>query len=892
MTSSADIRRAFLDFFQTNDHTIIASSPLVPRNDPTLLFANSGMVQFKNAFTGVETRPYQRATTAQKCLRAGGKHNDLENVGYTARHQTFFEMLGNFSFGDYFKDTAIDLAWTLITREFGLPADRLMVTIYADDDEAYTAWRRISGLPDERIIRIGTSDNFWRMGDTGPCGPCSEIFYDHGPAVAGGPPGSPDADGDRFVEIWNLVFMQFEQRADGTMVPLPRPSIDTGMGLERLAAVLQGRHDNFDTDILRALILASADATGTKPDGASAVSHRIIADHIRASGFLVADGVLPSNEGRGYVLRRIMRRAMRHVHILGAREPVLHRLVPFLIREMASAYPELERAAALLTGTLRLEEERFRQLLDRGLRLLDEEVARLGDEQPLPGRVAFTLYDTFGFPLDLTQDVLRGQGRIVAQEEFDTAMAEQRRKARAAWVGSGEAAADGLWLDLREELGSTEFLGHATLAAEGVVLAIIRDGRRVDVANAGDSIAIVTNQTPYYAESGGQVGDHGTASSANGAQLTISDTVKRAGILHVHMGQLEYGRLVVGDALVLRVDRAQRDAISAGHSATHLLHAALRQRLGLHVTQKGSLVSKDRLRFDISHPVPLTGEEVLAVEAEVNARIRANSRVTTQLMAAEQAITTGAMALFGEKYGAEVRVVSMGGRDEEGARDFSVELCGGTHVRRTGDIGFFKIINEAAVAAGVRRVDAVVGKPALDYLNRQLTLVEQSAAALRVAPGDLPGRVAALAEDRRRMERELTELRRKLALQGDRTAVATGESAKDVRVVNGIKLAVRVVALAPRELKPLVDALKNQLGSGGVVIAVSTAEGRASLVVGVTDDLVGRFSAVDLVRAGALALGGSGGGGRPDMAQAGGPDAERTGDAILKIEGLLAGAAV
>jgi alanyl-tRNA synthetase len=882
MSTSAEIRRTFLDYFRRHGHAEVESSPLVPRNDPTLMFANSGMVQFKNVFTGVEQRPYTRATTAQKCVRAGGKHNDLENVGYTARHHTFFEMLGNFSFGDYFKDLAIEFAWNLITKEYGLPKDRLLVTVYVDDDEAFGLWKKVAGLSDDRIIRIPTSDNFWRMGDLGPCGPCSEIFYDHGPSIPGGPPGSDDADGDRFIEIWNLVFMQFEQRP-GEMVPLPRPSIDTGMGLERLAAILQGRHDNYDTDVLRGLILASAEASGAPADGPHAVSHRVIADHLRSTAFLIADGVLPSNEGRGYVLRRIMRRAMRHAHILGAQDPMLYRLVPTLVRGMGEAYPELRRAEPLVVETLRLEEGRFKQLLDRGLRLLDAEEARLPAGAPLPGRVAFTLYDSYGFPLDLTADVLRGRGRAVDQAGFDEAMDEQRRKARAAWAGTGEAATEALWFELKEELGATDFLGYATEAAEGVVTAIVKDGVRVDAAAAGDAVQVVLNQTPFYAESGGQVGDTGAMFAAGGTEATVTDTVKRAGGLWVHAATVARGELKVGDAVELRVDAARRADIRANHSATHLLHEALRRRLGTHVTQKGSLVAPERLRFDISQPTPLSAADVAAVEAEVNRRIRANSAVETRIMTPEAAIGQGAMALFGEKYGEEVRVVSMGGRDPGDAKDFSVELCGGTHVRRTGDIGLFKIVGEGAVASGVRRVEALTGTGALAYLEAQERIVQEAAAALKAQPAEVPARVAQLVDEKRKLEREVAELRRRAALAGP----GAGETAApEARTVGGVRLAHRIADLPPKDLKPLADELKAQVGSG-VVVVVGTADGKASVVVGVTDDLTGRISAVDLVRAAAGALGGKGGGGRPDMAQAGGPDGSLAGAAVEAVAAAL-----
>ncbi|MBU0798444.1 MAG: alanine--tRNA ligase, partial [Alphaproteobacteria bacterium] len=768
MNTANDIRSTFLDYFGRNGHEVVASSPLVPRNDPTLLFTNAGMVQFKNVFTGAETRAYNRAATSQKCVRAGGKHNDLENVGYTARHHTFFEMLGNFSFGDYFKDQAIELAWNLITREYGLAKDRLLVTVYADDDEAHGLWKKIAGLTDDKIIRIPTSDNFWQMGDTGPCGPCSEIFFDHGDKIPGGPPGSPEQDGDRFIEIWNLVFMQFDQRAPGDRISLPRPSIDTGMGLERITAVLQGKHDNYDIDLMRALIEASAEASGIDADGPFKTSHRVIADHLRASSFLIADGVLPSNEGRGYVLRRIMRRAMRHAHILGCREPLLWRLVPALVRQMGEAYPELVRAQALIVETLKLEENRFKQMLERGLKLLEEETGRLGTGGKLSGDVAFKLYDTFGFPLDLTQDILRGQGGSVDTDAFDTAMARQKAAARAAWSGSGEAATETVWFDIRDKAGASEFFGYDTDVAEGKVLALVVEGQPVETATQGDKVALVANQTPFYAESGGQTGDAGVIVTAGGAEIAVSDTQKKLGALHVHIGEVTKGSVAVGDVAEFRIDTTRRDALRANHSATHLLHEALRRRLGDHVTQKGSLVAPDRLRFDISHPKALSPEEIREVEAEVNARIRVNADVKTSLMTPEEAVEAGALALFGEKYGEEVRVVSMGGAEPEKGKfaSFSTELCGGTHVRRTGDIGLFKILGENAVSSGVRRIEAVTGIGALAHIEQQQALLAETAGVLKSAPAELPARVAALVEDRRRLERELVEMRKRLASGG------------------------------------------------------------------------------------------------------------------------------
>ena len=874
MHSTNDVRKAFIDYFADHGHTPVGSGSLVPHNDPTLLFTSAGMVQFKNVFTGIEKRDYDRAVTSQKCLRAGGKHNDLDNVGYTARHHTFFEMLGNFSFGDYFKDVAIELAWDIVTREFGLAKEKLWITVYHDDDEAHGHWRKISGLGDERIVRIATADNFWSMGDVGPCGPCSEIFYDHGEALAGGPPGSADADGDRFVEIWNLVFMQFEQRVGGERVALPRPSIDTGMGIERLAAVLQGVHDNYDTDGLRVLIEASAEATSTAPDGEHAVSHRVIADHLRAVSFLMADGVMPSNEGRGYVLRRIMRRAMRHVHLIGHAEPVMWRLVPALITEMGAAYPELGRAQALIAGTLKLEEGRFKQTLDRGLRMLDDEVGKLGARAPLPGEVAFRLYDTFGFPLDLTQDALRGQGRAVEVEGFERAMARQRAEARAAWVGSGEAVTETVWFELLERHGATEFLGHETAIAEGRIEALVAGGRAVETAAAGTEVAVVVNQTPFYAESGGQVGDSGIMFSADGAEVAVADCQKKAGGLHVHVGRVASGTLKAGDVVEMRIDGGRRAALRANHSATHLLHAALRRHLGDHVMQKGSLVAPDRLRFDIAQPTPLSEDDIAAVEDAVDRQIRANGPVETRLMAPEAAVEAGALALFGEKYGEEVRVLSMG--EGEGA-PFSVELCGGTHVARTGEIGAFRIVSEGALAAGVRRIEALTGAAALDHARTQSRLLAEASRVLKVGPAELTGRIAALQDERRRLEREVAEMRRRLAAGGGATDAGDGKE------IGGVRFVGRTLEqVPPRELKTMVDDLKD--GGAGVYAIVGVNGDKASLVVGVTEGLTDRFDAVALTRLGVAELGGKGGGGRPDMAQGGGPNPAGSQAALAAIE--------
>ncbi|CEG07469.1 Alanine--tRNA ligase [Afipia felis] len=886
MSGVNEIRSGFLNFFAKNGHEIVPSSPLVPRNDPTLMFTNAGMVQFKNVFTGLEKRPYQRATTSQKCVRAGGKHNDLDNVGYTARHHTFFEMLGNFSFGNYFKDRAIELAWTLITKDFALPKDRLLVTVYAEDDEAFGLWKKIAGLPESRIVRIGTSDNFWQMGDTGPCGPCSEIFFDHGDKVPGGPPGSPDEDGDRFIEIWNLVFMQFDQIAPGNRNPLPHPSIDTGMGLERIAAVLQGKHDNYDIDLFVALIRAISDLTGADPHGAQKASLRVIADHLRASSFLIADGVLPSNEGRGYVLRRIMRRAMRHAQLLGAKDPLMHRLVWALVREMGQAYPELVRAEALIEETLKLEETRFRKTLDRGLAILDEKSVALHKGDMFDGETAFTLYDTYGFPLDLTQDALRNRGIGVDLASFTDAMERQKTKARASWAGSGDTAAEKIWFPLREELGATEFLGYDTEIAEGVVTALVKDGASVETLKAGDAASVVLNQTPFYGESGGQVGDTGVLTGDGGVRFRVTDTQKKAGDLFVHIGQLEQGTLKKGAPLQLEVDHARRGAIRANHSATHLLHEALRQVLGDHIAQRGSLVSPERLRFDFAHTKPITPDELSRIEDIANDIVLENGEVTTRLMGIEDARSLGARALFGEKYGDEVRVVSMG-QGSGNALGWSVELCGGTHVRRTGDIGLVSITGESAVASGVRRIEALTGRAARQAANHSIQTAKTAAAELKTTLEDMPVRVAALIEERKKLERDLSEARKKLAMGGGGSAGGAA-AASDVRSVGDVKLLARAVqGVEVKDLKSLADQGKKQIGSGVVALVATSEDGKASVVVGVTPDLTSRFSAVDLVRKASEVLGGKGGGGKPDMAQAGGPDGSKADAALKAIEAAM-----
>ena len=887
MPTLNDIRSTFLSYFERNDHRVVESSPLVPRNDPTLMFTNSGMVQFKNLFTGVEHRDYVRATSSQKCVRAGGKHNDLDNVGYTARHHTFFEMMGNFSFGDYFKDDAIRFAWELLTRDFGLDKSKLLVTVYHTDDEAATIWKKVAGLPDERIIRIATDDNFWSMGATGPCGPCSEIFYDHGPQIWGGPPGSAEEDGDRFIEIWNLVFMQNERFEDGTQRDLDMQSIDTGMGLERIGALLQGKHDNYDTDLMRALIEASAHATSTDPDGPGNVHHRVIADHLRSTSFLMADGVMPSNEGRGYVLRRIMRRAMRHAHLLGAKDPVMYRLVPSLVAQMGQAFPELGRAQGMIEEMLKLEETRFKQTLERGLGLLDEALQELDEGANLPGETAFRLYDTFGFPLDLTQDALREKGRGVDIAGFDAAMAEQKAKARAAWAGSGEAADADVWFDIADQSGATDFLGYDTETAEAQIVALVQDGAIVDSARKGESVQIVLNQTPFYAEAGGQVGDSGTLRCEGGA-ARITDTRKVAGVF-IHFGEVTEGTLAKGAAAQLEVDHGRRSAIRANHSATHLLHEALRETLGDHVAQRGSLNADDRLRFDFSHTKALTPDELARVEAEVNRYIRQNAPVETRLMTPDEARELGAQALFGEKYGDEVRVVSMGRRDgsSKGAdeRTYSIELCGGTHVAGTGDIGVFVLLGDAASSAGVRRIEALTGEAALRHLGGHSKALTEIAGTLKVRPEDAQARVRALMDERRALVNEVAQLRRELAMAGGAGQGAGAEAEE----IGGMKFVAQVLSgVSGKDLPGLVDEHKARIGSGAVLLIADTG-GKAAVAAGVTDDRTGELSAVDLVRAAVAELGGKGGGGRPDMAQGGGADASKSEAAIAAARNLLKG---
>ncbi|OUS21925.1 alanine--tRNA ligase [Rhodobacterales bacterium 59_46_T64] len=880
MASLNDIRSTFLDYFARQGHQIVDSSPLVPRNDPTLMFTNSGMVQFKNCFTGVEKRDYVRATSAQKCVRAGGKHNDLDNVGYTARHHTFFEMLGNFSFGDYFKTEAIPFAWELLTKDFGIDKNRLLTTVYHTDDEAFEIWKKL-GVPEDRIIRIATSDNFWQMGPTGPCGPCSEIFYDHGDHIWGGPPGSADEDGDRFIEIWNVVFMQNQQFEDGSMRALDMQSIDTGMGLERIGALLQGKHDNYDTDLMRALIEASAHVTSQDPDGPGNVHHRVIADHLRSTSFLIADGVMPSNEGRGYVLRRIMRRAMRHAHLLGAKDPVMHRLVPALVNQMGGHYTELRQAQSLIEETLKLEETRFKQTLDRGLRLLDDELSDLAEGAALPGAAAFKLYDTYGFPLDLTQDALREKGREVDTEGFDAAMEEQRAKARAAWSGSGEAADAEIWFDIARESGTTEFLGYDTESAEGQIVALVKEGAAVPSAKVGETVQIAVNQTPFYAESGGQVGDTGVLRTDTGV-AKITDTRKSADVF-IHFAEVVEGEIAKGEGARLLVDHERRSAIRANHSATHLLHEALRETLGTHVAQRGSLNAEDRLRFDFSHNAPVSEEELIKIGADVNDYIRQNTAVETRIMTPDDARELGAQALFGEKYGDEVRVVSMGrantGKGLDGST-YSLELCGGTHVKQTGDIGLCVIIAEGASSAGVRRIEALTGQAAFAYLQDEAARITALSGMLKTQPAMIVERVQGLLDERKALSNEVAQLRRELAMAGGSDA--------EVKEISGTKFMAQVLqGVTGKDLPALIAEHKAKLGSGAVLLI---ADGdKVAVAAGVTDDLTDRLSAVAMVQAAVPELGGKGGGGRPDMAQGGAKDASNAEAAIAAVEALIKG---
>ncbi len=877
MQSTNDIRSLFLDYFSEHNHEVVPSSLLVPQNDPTLMFANAGMVQFKNIFTGQETRDYVRATTSQKCVRAGGKHNDLENVGYTARHHTFFEMLGNFSFGDYFKEQAIQLAWDLITKEYALPKEKLLVTVFSEDNQAFELWKKIGGLSEDKIIRIPTQDNFWSMGETGPCGPCSEIFYDHGDHIKGGPPGSVDEDGDRFIEIWNLVFMQFEQIDSKTRIDLPKPSIDTGMGLERISAVMQGTHDNYQTDLFQSLIRTSSEISGTSPDGEYNVSHRVISDHLRATSFLITDGVLPSNEGRGYVLRRIMRRAMRHAHLMGCEDIFLFKLVPELVHQMGQAFPELARAQDLISETLKLEETRFKNTLDRGLKLLDEETNKLSSGGILPGEIAFKLYDTFGFPLDLTVDALRSQGYRIDHKGFEVAMEKQRSDARASWSGSGDLATEMVWFDIKQEFGATEFLGYDAEIGEGEVVALVLKGVNVMQAEAGSDVLIILNQTPFYGESGGQQGDFGSMNNDSGVKINIYNTQKKLGDLIVHEGKIIGTKLKVGDQLELMVNHERRSSIRTHHSATHLLHSALQNKLGRHVTQKGSLVAEDKLRFDVSHPTAISREDLDKVEDQVNKQIRLNTEVITRLMTPDEAIGMGAMALFGEKYGDEVRVVSMGFSNEK--EFFSTELCGGTHTKRTGDIGVFRILSETAVSSGVRRIEAVAGITAQNYIINDSKILLDTANLLKVPIADIPRRTEVLLEDRKKLEKEIVDLRRELA--------SGNNDQSEIKKISNINfIGKHLNDLPAKDLKGLADEFRSQIGSG-VVALTSLHENKVSIVVSVTDDLTDEISAVDLVKLGANVVDGKGGGGRVDMAQAGGPNSAKVGEVIESIENEL-----
>ena len=887
MASLNDIRSTFLNYFAKQGHEIVPSSPLVPRNDPSLMFANSGMVQFKNLFTGIEKRDYSRAVTAQKCVRAGGKHNDLDNVGYTARHHTFFEMLGNFSFGDYFKSQAIPFAWELVTKELCIPKEKLLVTVYHTDEEAAKLWKKVAGLSDDRIIRIKTNDNFWQMGPTGPCGPCTEIFYDHGEAHWGGPPGSPEEDGDRFVEIWNLVFMQYEQFEDGNRVDLPNQSIDTGMGIERVAALLQGTNDNYATDLMRNLIEASANATSTDPDGAGKTHHRVIADHLRSISFLIADGVLPSKEGRGYVLRRIMRRAMRHAHLLGVKKPVIHKLVPALTQQMGAAYPELVQAQTLIEETLKNEEGRFLSILDSGLNMLEKEISKLPAGAALGGDFAFKLYDQFGFPLDLTQDALREKKLSVDVAGFNAAMAAQKARARAAWSGTGQKTDEKLWYDLVETHGVSEFLGYEAETAEALLLSIVNEGAEIETAQQGQEVQIVLNQTVFYAESGGQVADHGTIKTDTGT-VEITDTQKIAGAF-VHIGKVTEGEIRKNQAAYLQIDHTRRSKIRAAHSATHLLHEALRLTLGAGVAQKGSLNAEDRLRFDFSYHAALNQQELQKVAADVNAYIRQNTPVETRIMTPEAARDLGAQALFGEKYGEEVRVVAMGRQDASGkgshGNTYSLELCGGTHVAHTGQIGAFAITADSASSSGVRRIEALTGAAALEHLAAQEQSLSDISELLKVAKPDLPERIKTLLEERKTLRAELSDMRREMALKGG------GNDGPKMQKIGKINFIAQVLTgVSGKDLPALIDAHKAKM-SYGAVLLIAEDQGRCAVAVGVTKDAVQIISAVDIVKTATKALGGSGGGGRADLAQGGAKSAQKSAQAVQAVESLLKEAA-
>ena len=881
-----EIRETFLKYFEKNDHKIVESSNLVPNNDPTLMFANSGMVQFKNVFTGLEKRGYQRATTSQKCVRAGGKHNDLENVGYTPRHHTFFEMLGNFSFGDYFKEKAIYYAWDLITKDFGLDKNRLYVTVFHEDDEAFNFWKKIAGFNDNRIIRISTSDNFWSMGETGPCGPCSEIFYDHGDHLKGGLPGSKDEDGDRFIEIWNLVFMQYEQVSKDKRINLPKPSVDTGMGLERIAALLQGTHDNYETDHFKKLIQSTSDIVKKKPDKNNLSSFRVIADHLRASSFLIAEGVLPSNEGRGYVLRRIMRRGMRHSHLLGSKEPVFFNIFETLKNEMSGNYPELKRAESLIKETLKMEEEKFLILLDRGIKILNEEITKI--DKVLPGDVAFKLYDTYGFPLDLTEDILRNKSLSIDTKKFQLLMQESRELAKKNWKGSGDAAVEDIWFSVKDKLGATEFLGYETNQAEGVVLSLFKDNKEVDELRSSDEGMIITNQTPFYGESGGQVGDTGEIVSGD-FKFEVSDVQKKLGDLFVHYGKVINGTIKVNENVEMKINETQRNNTRAYHSATHLLHESLRRVLGTHVTQKGSLVEPSRLRFDFSHMKPISPEEINKIEQFVNSMVSKKTDVRTRLMTPDEAVENGALALFGEKYGEEVRVLSMG---DDNGKYFSTELCGGTHVKNTGDIGKFKITSQSSIAAGIRRIEALRDKQLEDYLKNKEKLIHQSSEKNDEIIKDLSQQIISLGgkpsidqSDQKLLIKNLTKQLEILSIKSilnDKTKnIIKDEEVKGVKIrfqnVNG---------LPPKELRKLVDDGKKELGEG-IVIVFATKDSKVGVAVGITNQLTDKFDAVEFVKLSSEIIGGQGGGGRKDFAQAGGQDQSKIDNAFEKIKSLI-----
>ena len=881
-----EIRSAFLGYFEKNDHKIVESSNLVPNNDPTLMFANSGMVQFKNVFTGLEKRDYRRATTSQKCVRAGGKHNDLENVGYTPRHHTFFEMLGNFSFGDYFKEKAIELAWNLITKEFGLDKNRLYVTVYHDDDEAFNYWKKIAGLSDSKIIRIATSDNFWSMGETGPCGPCSEIFYDHGDHLEGGLPGTKNEDGDRFIEIWNLVFMQFEQISKDKRINLPKPSVDTGMGLERIAALLQGTHDNYETDHFKKIIDSAAEILKVKPNKDNLASFRVIADHLRASSFLIAEGVLPSNEGRGYVLRRIMRRGMRHSHLLGSKEPIFYNIFKTLKDEMKGNYSEIERAESLIKETLRMEEEKFLVLLDRGIKILNDEITKI--DKILPGDVAFKLYDTYGFPLDLTQDILKNKSLTIDIDKFQNLMKESKELAKKNWKGSGDSAVDDIWFSIKDKLGPSEFLGYETDQAEGIILSLLKENKEVNELKENDEGIIILNQTPFYGESGGQVGDTGEITSGE-FKFEITDVQKKLGDLFVHYGKVISGSIKVKDNVEMKIDVERRNNIRAYHSATHLLHESLRRVLGTHVTQKGSLVAPDRLRFDFSHMKPISEQEIEKIESHVNSMVEKRSEVKTRIMTPKEAVDNGALALFGEKYGEEVRVLSMG---DEKENYFSTELCGGTHVRNTGDIGKFKIISQSSIAAGVRRVEALRENQLNEFLKNREKLSDLSAQKDEEMINDLSKQIINLGgkpnlenEDNKSLIKELSKQLELLKFQSILKDNSKNKTHEDK--INNINLRFQKVEdLPPKELRKLVDAGKKDLKSG-IIIVFTSFENKVGLAVGVTEELIEKYDAVKLAKIGSEIIGGKGGGGRKDFAQAGGQFKDKIDEAFEKIKSLI-----